>query len=299
MDRCSYFIENKALFGSYPDGENTELLENLGVKYFIDLTYCNEKNIQNYEVSYNSVKINYPILDKKTPLNTVTFSAFILRVCDILKNLGENEKVYVHCKGGHGRSGVVVACLLCLYYKISPEEALEITRECHQQRKVMREKWRLLGSPQTIQQKQFVIDLFYPLYFYHSSYLSNYYNCEIFVENLGVFSCVEAAYQAHKNLNDKTHIELLKKAGNNIEEIKKLGKKVELRSDWDKVKVNIMYQLIKSKFDQNILLKNRLILTNLRPIVKYSRRKSFWSNMDFNMTGKLLQKVRNEYIKSY
>jgi ribA/ribD-fused uncharacterized protein len=160
----------------------------------------------------------------------------------------------------------------------------------------MREKWRLLGSPQTIHQKQFVIDFFSPIYFSHSSFLSNYYPCEINVENIGIFNCVEAAYQAHKNLNDKEYIEKLKKS-RTPREIKILGKGVVLRADWDNIKIKVMNDLIFLKFEQHKLLKERLLETFLRPIIKYSKRSSFWSNMDFNMTGKLLQKIRNDYIK--
>jgi hypothetical protein len=35
MERSSYFIKDKALFGSYPTQESVEELEKEGVRYFI------------------------------------------------------------------------------------------------------------------------------------------------------------------------------------------------------------------------------------------------------------------------
>ena len=43
--QLSYFIENKALFGSYPKHEDVKELENEGVILFVDLTCPGEKKI--------------------------------------------------------------------------------------------------------------------------------------------------------------------------------------------------------------------------------------------------------------
>ena len=45
MENYSYFIENKALFGSYPSQETIEILEKEGVRYFVDLTLSNLSRI--------------------------------------------------------------------------------------------------------------------------------------------------------------------------------------------------------------------------------------------------------------
>ena len=47
MERCSYFIQNKALFGSFPTQEVVHILEELGVRCFIDLTNSDESKAQN------------------------------------------------------------------------------------------------------------------------------------------------------------------------------------------------------------------------------------------------------------
>lgn len=111
MNCCSFFIKNKALFGSYPTQESVEELEGNGVRHFINLTYDDENLITKYTTKYNY--ISYPIVDQHVPTNWQSCAKFILNICDIIKHLDGDDKIYIHCKGGHGRSGVIVACILC------------------------------------------------------------------------------------------------------------------------------------------------------------------------------------------
>ena len=41
---------------------------------------------------------------------------------------------YVHCFGGHGRAGIVAACILGLAYGLPPKDALSYTQHAHDQR---------------------------------------------------------------------------------------------------------------------------------------------------------------------
>jgi len=65
-----------------------------------------------------------------------------MKIVTQLANFKNHQKLYVHCKGGHGRAGVVVASILCYYYNIEPNRALELTTQYHSQREEMRAKWR-------------------------------------------------------------------------------------------------------------------------------------------------------------
>ena len=295
METSSYFIPQKALFGSMPDQNRAEILENLGVVYFIDLTSPKDSRISHYTTKYTRIK--FPIQDRKIPRDLLSFSKFIYMIYQLIKSLKDKEKVYIHCKGGHGRSGVVVACILCLYLKIPPEYALDLTRYYHQQRKEMRDKWRRIGSPQTLMQKDVVFKLFHPVYFNSkvNAYLSNSFKTDITIDGLGVFPNVEAAYQAMKNPKDSEYIERLKSA-KTIKAIKLLGKGAKLRADWNSVKEEIMYKLVKKKFQNNEELKNKLLTTYLGPIVYLSVMKTFWKDKENNRMGKLLQRIRNELV---
>ena len=204
MDRASYFIKDKALFGSYPNNESVlELEKNLNVKYFVNLTSSDEKKITPYYT--NNIYISYPIPDRHVPTDWKSYATFIIRLSDIIFNLKNDEKIYIHCKGGHGRSGVVVASLLCYVFKLSPEDAISHTSLCHNQRKEMKEKWRLIGSPQTYKQKKFIYCFFSNHCFskacnYGNSVgFSNFSLHPVNIEGMGRFPTAEAAIQACKN----------------------------------------------------------------------------------------------------
>jgi len=107
MDRSSFFIKDKALFGSFPTQDAVEELETIGVRYFIDLTHSHETKIVPYETRYTY--ISFPIPDRRIPVNILEFSSFIVKLSDIILGCGRIKIIYIHCKGGHGRSGVVVA----------------------------------------------------------------------------------------------------------------------------------------------------------------------------------------------
>ena len=83
MEKSSYFIENRAMFGSFPTQESVDLLEKEGVRFFINLTNNYEKKITPYKTKYNY--INYPIKDRHTPINNKTFSQFIIKLSNIIR----------------------------------------------------------------------------------------------------------------------------------------------------------------------------------------------------------------------
>ena len=96
--------------------------------------------------------VNYPIPDRKAPSRE-----YLHRIVDHIDSL--RGPVYIFCRGGHGRSGVVAAATLGKRYDICADEALNtVQREWETQRDLgsLRPKLRRLGSPQTNAQKQSV-----------------------------------------------------------------------------------------------------------------------------------------------
>jgi predicted NAD-dependent protein-ADP-ribosyltransferase YbiA (DUF1768 family) len=291
MDRASYFILNKALFGSFPDQQSVKHLEEIGVRYFIDLTNHNETKTIPYTTNYNYLK--YPILDRKIPEDWCSFAALIVRLCDLLKRT--DGKLYIHCKGGHGRSGIVVACVLCYYFKMNPEEALKKTNEFHNDRKEMKEKWRKIGSPQSKRQKDFVHRFFRSLK-YTSSYndinfpFSNNSDHQVTIPEVGTFPNAYFAYQYYKSPDDSRYTENLKN---------RISNNSDIIDEWEDRKINYMYNILKLKFTQHIELKNMLLNSGLRPLCKISIDKFWGDGFDgtgLNHHGKLLQKIRREML---
>ena len=229
MDTCSYFIKEKALFGSYPSENAVKELECNGVKYFVNLTYENEDRISQYHT--DNYVINYQIKDRSIPDDLLSFTQFIIHLSGIIKNLKIGDKMYIHCKGGHGRSGLVVACLICNLFNYSAYESLKYTTKCHSNRLVMRDKWRRIGAPQTYIQKKFVHQLFRPI---------NYTRmCK------GLFSINSTDFKY--TVGDTIFNSIYEGLSKNIP-------------------VNVLYR---SKLEQNADMREFLLHTYLKPIVSY------------------------------
>lgn len=271
MDKASYFIKNKALFGSFPKEDAVKELEQEGVRYFIDLTDNEiETKIIPYTTKYNY--INFPIKDNSVPKDWILFSKFIIRLSKIIKEeMKVDEKIYIHCRGGHGRSGVVVSCLLCFMFDLTQHEALDYTTLCHKNRTVMRDKWRKIGSPQTSIQKKFVFKFFQPLKIYHA------YKNSI---SIG-FSNISP---------HPVNIE------GEIFENSELAIKAEFEKNFDNNKILIIKEILQLKFDQNSNIRKNLINTGLRPLI-YISNKNTTDNK--NILGKILTEIRNKYYEEY
>lgn len=229
MDTCSYFIKEKALFGSYPSENAIKELECNGVKYFVNLTYENEERISQYYTE--NIVINYQIKDRSIPDDLLSFTQFIIHLSGIIKNLKIGDKMYIHCKGGHGRSGLVVACLICNLFNYSAYESLKYTTKCHSNRLVMRDKWRRIGAPQTYVQKKFVHQLFRPI-----NYTRMY---------KGLFSINSTDFKY--TVGDTIFNSIYEGLSKNIP-------------------VNVLYR---SKLEQNADMREFLLHTYLKPIVSY------------------------------
>lgn len=125
-------------------------------------------------------------------------------------------------------------------------------------------------------------------------FLSNFWYCEIEFGD-DVYPSVEHAYQAAKSLDyiDRRSIRLAKKASN----AKKIGRQVKLRSDWEEVKVDIMRQLLRKKFN-NPTLKEKLLATGRKTLIEGNWwGDKFWGIFNGegeNMLGKLLMEIREE-----
>lgn len=130
-------------------------------------------------------------------------------------------------------------------------------------------------------------------------FLSNFYPCEVEYEGI-VYPSVENAFQAAKTLNNAERLQFT-----NVKPgiAKRLGRKVALRHDWEKVKVDIMKELLRKKFSQEPL-KSKLLETGDRELEEGNRwNDRFWgicppgSGMGKNILGRLIMEIRGELRK--
>ena len=282
MNQCSYFIKDKAMFGSFPTQQSIEELEQEGVKFFLDLTYPEETKITPYTTKYTY--INYPIHDRNVPVDIPSFCRLIVKISGIITSLRKNDRLYVHCRAGHGRSGVVVASILCYIFKLTPYDALIYTTKCHNNRSVMKDKWRRIGSPQTYQQKKFIYKVFHPINI-NKIYKPNVYYYKIYIKD-NIFDHIFHAYNYYKQIyeTEPNNAMFLEFDGDN----------------WDSKKDNIMHFIVVKSIETNYELKSNLLESHLRPILARLEHDSLWGtghdNSGENRLGKILNAIRLKYI---
>lgn len=123
------------------------------------------------------------------------------------------------------------------------------------------------------------------------AFLSNLFETKIEVAGM-VFRNVEAAFQSFKDESRQSDFFNLDGVS-----AKKLGKKVNLRKDWEEKKDLLMYELLKIKFS-NPELKRKLIATGSTVLLEKNNWKDqYWgvyNGKGKNMLGNLLMKLREE-----
>ena len=80
------------------------------------------------------------------------------------------------------------------------------------------------------------------------SWLSNFAPCKIIIGDLE-FSSIEHAYMSEKS-NDRDWKEICADKSNSPANIKKVSKMVDLRKDWEDIKLSVMEKCIDQKFSQ-------------------------------------------------
>lgn len=124
-------------------------------------------------------------------------------------------------------------------------------------------------------------------------FLSNFYYSKVEFDGKE-YPTIEHAYQASKTL-DKWKRELIK-SQLSPGRAKRMGTKLSLRKDWEEVRIEIMTDLVRQKFTNNELLKQKLIATGDQELIEGNRwGDTFWgvcNGVGENHLGKILMKLR-------
>jgi len=161
--KFSYKVTDTFYAGEYPfeilekDGiPKLQCLLDFGVTTIIDLT---SEQLTPYDehLPDSCVRLHYPTIDYTSP----DFSTLkeIHTIIEEVKEYG--EKIYVHCKGGHDRTGVVVATYF-IHAGFSPSEAKQKfykvfvppVRGRYSHLPLIETKWKLLDQYQEWLQKE-------------------------------------------------------------------------------------------------------------------------------------------------
>lgn len=127
------------------------------------------------------------------------------------------------------------------------------------------------------------------------SFLSNFYPAETMYDGV-LYPTSEHAYIAAKTLSPtlRAHITTLTTPGAD----RHYGRRLDLRPDWEDVKLGIMHQIVRDKFIRNPELREKLLATGDDLLIEGNTwGDTFWGCVGGegeNHLGKILMKVRWE-----
>lgn len=128
-------------------------------------------------------------------------------------------------------------------------------------------------------------------------FLSNFWPSKVVLDGKE-YPSVEHAFQAAKTLDDQQREEI--RLSKSPADAKKLGRKVTLRDGWEDMKIKVMTDLVKQKFNQEPW-GSMLVATGERKLVEGNWwRDEFWGvcqGVGQNHLGKILMKVRKQLAK--
>lgn len=128
---------------------------------------------------------------------------------------------------------------------------------------------------------------------YH--FLSNMYPVGVTLDNGEFYPSAEHAFQAMKTLDDKERIAV--SLCRSPEEAREAGRQLELRPDWEFIKNDVMYNILRSKFD-DAELAQMLKDTGSEELVEGNTwGDTYWgvcNGSGQNVLGNILMRIRKE-----
>jgi ribA/ribD-fused uncharacterized protein len=129
------------------------------------------------------------------------------------------------------------------------------------------------------------------------AFLSNFFICKVLFDGL-LYDNSEAAFQAQKCAIWSDRIKFIDLLPGKS---KRLGRKVPLRQDWEQVKDQVMYLVVRTKFTQHPELRAHLLATG----ETYLEEGNTWDDTYWgvcrgtgqNKLGHILMVVRSELLK--
>jgi len=149
-DKSNWVVHGRILQGAYPVGKTDieqrvviSALMRAGVSCFVNLVSLQETmQLPEYSSLVSAHEkmrpkdnakvdhVHFPISDGGTAKDNQVLPL----LQDLVKRVKQNQKLYIHCYGGHGRAGTICACLLGILYELPPDEAIQRIQVYHDSR---------------------------------------------------------------------------------------------------------------------------------------------------------------------
>ena len=156
IDQAYVFLNANIICGEYPGCKEPEktrrrlpLFTDFGITDFIDLTEEGELTPYAGDLPAGVRHHRFPIEDVRNPECCEDVIPVMQTIDGILDRGG---KVYIHCMGGIGRTGLIAACYACWHKRIDGNEALQLVAESFKDNP----KSLSRSSPETEEQREFV-----------------------------------------------------------------------------------------------------------------------------------------------
>lgn len=155
--RNSYKVDERIYAGEYPATSNETLgrkelsrFVKFGITHFVDLTEKGELSPYSQWLPNECTHIRFSIKDCGTPCSVQEVAELLEEIVAINKN--KNAKVYIHCRGGIGRTGTIVGCYYALLLR-----SYTLANNLLQKQFSESPKSIFRQTPETLQQRQFIM----------------------------------------------------------------------------------------------------------------------------------------------
>eukprot|EP01006_Ploeotia_vitrea_P046799 TRINITY_DN67063_c1_g2_i1.p1 TRINITY_DN67063_c1_g2~~TRINITY_DN67063_c1_g2_i1.p1 ORF type:complete len:522 (-),score=270.80 TRINITY_DN67063_c1_g2_i1:1690-3234(-) len=179
-DYSNWVVPGRIIVGAWPGVEQDErndfkpLVLSAGVSLFVSLNgeqpqssystaaqkwYASLPQQTRDEVGVDELQfMEFPIYDFQVAKSVGNFKAFLDRVLDAV--FRDGHVAYVHCLGGHGRTGMAASYFIGKVYHLEAQRALKLNQQLHDMRVFASpNRQRKAESPETHEQKRQVMDM--------------------------------------------------------------------------------------------------------------------------------------------
>ena len=148
IDFCSFLYHGQIAFGKLPTPIQAEMLRQQGFTVFVNLLKDAGKGDAPYKAE---TIVPFPIMEDSVPKQSV--EDLIEKLREYLK---EGKKIYIHCKNGRGRTGMIVACLIGIHLDLAADPAIDTVNRAHRKGHGRSKKWQKVEIPSHRNQMKFV-----------------------------------------------------------------------------------------------------------------------------------------------